>query len=208
MRYAATLLLLSASMLACNEPPLYATRAEDALRARGMSPTLIEHFIDRHPLEPDEARELAGVDDAAVLHLLGANVGTPEDILRTLAAHPDPEVRSGVASNPAAPVELLVALREQGHRSVYHGLAGNAGMPAEVLRALFDDEAAAWSAFASNPALPDDLKLLIAREGDAQALYAMSLNPQLAPEVLATLHERGDESVRSNLEQRVAWGWD
>ncbi len=204
-------LALAGAILAasgCHEPPLYTTRAARVLRSASVNEDTIDRLSRRRPLEPEEVELLATFEEVPVLHLLGINESTSEDVLRRLAAHADPEVRAGVAANPAAPPELLDSLRGQELRILKEALASNRGYAPAKLRTLFEANTTAWTAFAANPALPADLKMRIATEGDSRARYWLALNPELPAEVLEVLRRDELGSVRDNVARRAAWGWD
>ena len=61
--------------------------------------------LTRHKvLTAAEVARLQDFDNIAVKHLLGTNLGTPAELLGTLAKHSNFEVRTGVASNPKTPL--------------------------------------------------------------------------------------------------------
>lgn len=199
------LLLVLVLLLGCNEPPLYESHAEEILQAEGIASAIIDKLTEREALTEAEVDQLAEIDAVAVLHLVGANPGTPVERLEQLARHEHEEVVSGVASNPSAPPALLVSLRRSRYHFINGALASNPSFPLDALRELFEDEAAGWTSFSYNPNLPADLQLIIAREGSQQDLYYLALNENLVAEAIPVLKDRGDKLVQRNLDLRVEW---
>lgn len=78
------LILVFTSLLAsigCNAPPLYEKNAREFLQQQGVSAEIISRLTQRKRLVPAEVEQLAQYENIAVLHLLGANAGTPQAII-------------------------------------------------------------------------------------------------------------------------------
>jgi len=128
---------------------------------------------------------LQGYENIAVKHLLGANLGTPPELLAELATHPDSEVRTGVASNPKTPLAVLLSLRTPGrYTTVNTWLSGNPMLPQKLLREMYNTGEAGILDLAMNPNLPEDLMRAIDKKGDWLAHSKLASNPKLPRDLL------------------------
>ena len=187
-----------------NTPPLYHQRAESYLNIWRVSPVTIKKLINGHlpgnSLTEREARDLSRSWSVPVLHLVGANPGTPPDILKKLASHGNFEVRTGVAGNANAPLDLLLSLRTIGqYTTVNHYLAGNAAIPQQVLEEMYRNGEAGPVAFAINANLPVQIMAKIAHSEDLLARTHLAANPGLPEDLKDLLEKDSSESVRAYL---------
>jgi hypothetical protein len=200
MKVVAAVLCLAALLVAgCNAPPGYSKTAEKILGEQGYSPDFIKQLTWHRPLPEAELRQLAAIDNIAVLHLVGANPNTPPDLLETLAKHPSFEVHTGVVSNPNAPLELLMGMRTEGKYSTVNAtMSRNAQIPAPILQEMWDQgEVADWG-IASNPNCPSGILEEILDGSTDTALAAMARNPKLSDAMIERLDAQS-EMVRYNL---------
>jgi hypothetical protein len=196
------MIILCALLLAgCNEPPRYSSDALEFLRSRGVDYALAKKLTKRQPLTEDEVTTLQVYDNIAVKHLLGANLGTPSELLTVLAKHPHFEVRTGVASNPNTPLPVLLSLRVKGrYDTVNTVLAGNPMLPQSVLREMYNAGEGSESSFASNPNLPEDLMRKIDKNNDFSNMNRISLasNPKLPRDLLDKYLVDKNEAIRGH----------
>lgn len=198
--------VLLLALAACNEPPLYPTRARDFLQEQGVAEATIERLVRRRPLAVAEVELLSGYDNVPVLHLLGANPATPEPLLRRLGAHSNFEVRTGIAGNPRAPVDLLLGLRTKGkYTTVNEVLARNPRLPEDVIREMRRNGEAQDLGFAMNPALPEDLMREIAGSDKELTRHWLARNPSLPDDVIGRLANDPAPFVRKGLERNPAY---
>jgi hypothetical protein len=177
------LLLLTGCL--SNAPPMYGRDARQFLQAQGVEAELIDRLTRHETLTAEEVAGLAGYENIAVKHLLGANLGAPPEFLAELARHPHLEVRTGVASNPRAPMEVLLSLRVPGrYDTVNLALSGNPMLPQSLLREIYENGEAGLLGLARNPNLPEDLMYAIDRRGDSLELAHLARNPRLPRDLL------------------------
>ena len=200
---ALTLISLLAS---CNEPPLYGKNAKAFLGEKGESLNLIENLTRRRAIDESTAKRLSNYDNIAVLHLLGANPGTPEIIIRQLSQHKNLEVRTGVAVNPATPIDVLTALRTKGkYTTVNTALASNPILPKKILWEMYRQEEALASSFAMNPNCPVELMWDIFRTGSEQDRTWLAYNRNLPPELMQVLETDSSKIVKNYLQSNPTY---
>lgn len=183
---------------ACNEPPLYETRARNFLEGNDVPEATIERLVRRQPLSDAEVEQMASYRKVIpVLHLLGANPATPELMMRQLAEHPSFEVRTGVAGNPKAPLDLLLSLRVPGkYHTVNHYLARNPAMPHDMLMNMYRAGEATELGFAMNPNCPPELMPSLAASEHELTRYWLARNPGLPETLRRSLLQDDSERVR------------
>jgi hypothetical protein len=171
-----------------NSPPMYHSRAKAFLEAKGVAPDVVAKIFDERPLADDEARALSAFDDAATLHLLGANPGTPADLVATLAMHRSEEVRWGAATHPKLPPATMVALRTSGKYSTMNDyLARNPALPTQVIREMYWGKQALPASVAMNPSCPMDIVSDILENQPEHVRVWLAWNRGLDSETLARL---------------------
>lgn len=205
VRFVAHAILIS--LAACNTPPLYQQRARAFLQREGVAGDVIRRLTTRQPLEPDVAARLAQYDNVAVLHLVGANPGTPTEIVAQLARHENFEVRTGVAVNSNAPLDVLLSLRTPGeYTTVNHALARNPRLPQELLMEMYRNREAGIGSFGMNPNCPPELMRRIAAEGDEVERAWLATNPSLPEDLARQLAEDDSPVVRDHFDINPTYG--
>ena len=168
-----------------NAPPMYGRDAREFLRNQGVEAALIEKLTNYEILTGADVAQLQGYDNVAVKHLLGANLGTPPELLTALANHPNFEVRTGVAANPKTPMAVLLSLRvPRRYDTVNLALSSNPMLPQKLLREMYNTGEADVYGLARNPNLPEDLMRAIDKKGDWLAHSALARNPSLPRDLL------------------------
>ncbi len=192
---------------ACNTPPLYQSKARAFLQRQGIPSETVEKLTLRQPLDPATAERLSRYDNVAVLHLVGANPGTPVALIERLAKHENFEVRTGVAVNPAAPLDVLLSLRTSGaYTTVNHALARNPRLPHTVLMEMYRDGEAGAGSFAMNPNCPPELMRRIAAAGDEIERAWLATNPNLPEDLARRLAEDESRLVRDHFSTNPTYG--
>lgn len=182
-----------------NTPPTYERDAREFLLAQGIDVTLINKLTNHEILTAAEAEHLQVYDNVAVKHLLGANLGTPQELLLTLAKHPNFEVRTGVAINPNVPLPVLLSLRVAGrYDTVNLALSRNPMLPQKLLREIYNTGEAGVNGLAENPNLPEDLMRAIDKRGDWLARATLARNPKLPRDLLDKYLADNNLSIRNN----------
>ena len=178
-----TSIIISALLLVgcnVNEPPMYGRDARAFLQAQGVDAAIASKLAKQDTLTEAEVVMLQGYENIAVKHLLGANLGTPPELLATLAKHPNFEVRTGVASNPKTPLADLLSLRVPGRYDTVNAvLSGNPMLPQKLLREMYNTGEAGVLGLASNPNLPEDLMRAIDKKGGELEHATLARNPKL-----------------------------
>lgn len=158
-------------------------------------------------MEPDVAEHLSYYENVGVLHLVGANPGTPPSVIERLAKHANFEVRTGVAGNPNAPLDLLLSMRTVGKYTTVNGvIAGNPRLPQAIMWEMLRNGEAEPYSFASNPNCPPELMRTIAAEGDYVARITLASNPNIPEDVAQKLSQDKTESVRNILASNPRYG--
>lgn len=180
-----------------NTPPMYERDARVFLQSQGVEAELVTKLTRHEILTAAEVARLQDYDNVAVKHLLGANLGTPPELLTTLAKHSNFEVRTGVASNPKAPLPVLLSLRVPGrYDTVNLVLSGNPMLPQKVLREMYNTGEAGVLGLARNPNLPEDMMRAIDERGDSLVRSTLARNPNLPRDLLEKYLD--DETLRNN----------
>jgi hypothetical protein len=193
-------LLLALFLCSCNSPPHYALRAEAYLKMKNVSQSVITRLTQRQALTKNEVEMLVQFDYIPVLHLVGANPGTPVAILEQLAKHHHFEVRTGIAANQHAPLDLLLPLRTMGeYTTVNRALASNSRIPQIVLWEMYRNHEAGLTSFASNENCPQELMREIASKGNWLDRQCLARNPSLPPDLFERLKDDPNKLVRANL---------
>lgn len=188
----------------CNAPPMYEGNARAFLQAQGVDAALSEKLSRHETLTEAEVVMLQGYENIAVKHLLGANLGTPPELLAELARHPDFEVRTGVASNPKTPMAVLLSLRTPGRYTTLNGaLSGNPMLPQKLLREMYNAGEAEVLDLATNPNLPEDLMRAIDKKGDWLAHSQLASNPKLPRDLLDKYLADKNEAVRGRAQSNA-----
>jgi hypothetical protein len=191
----------------CNSPPLYESKARRFLESRKVPSETIEKLVTRQPLETSEVTRLMQFTDIAVLHLVGSNPGTSEELLRRLAQHRNLEVRTGVAGNANAPLELLLRLRVKGrYDTVNEYLASNPKIPSEVLLDMKRRNEAGYGSFARNSNCPREVMGEILRKGSEIEKAWLAANPNLSDEHAQRLSKEPSNIIRNYLAQNPRHG--
>ena len=168
-----------------NTPPMYSRNARAFLLAQGVEAALVKKLTDHEILTDAEVERLQDYDNVAVKHLLGANLGTPPELLTALAKHPNFEVRTGVATNPKAPLAVLLSLRVPGrYDTVNLALSRNPMLPQKLLREMYNTGESDVLGLAMNPNLPEDLMRAIDKTGDSHARSTLARNARLPRDLL------------------------
>lgn len=196
--------LLFLLMTGCNEPPLYRKHASEFLREQGVPGDVIDKLTTMQPLEPEMAERLSWYERESVLHLVGANPGTPISVIERLARHPSFEVRTGVASHANIPLELLLEMRTVGeYTTVNSVIASHPRLPHAVIWEMLENGEAGYDSFARNPNCPTELmRQMVAKSdwrttGDPKGELAQ--NPNAPEDVLRALAADKSEFVRMRL---------
>lgn len=193
-------LLLALFLYSCNSPPLYESRARIYLKIKNVSQSVITRLTLRQALTKSEVEMLVQFDYIPVLHLVGANPGTPVEILERLAKHHDFEVRTGVAANNHAPLDLLLPLRTVGeYTTVNSVLATNPQIPQSVLWEMYRNREALLASLAGNENCPQELMREIASKGDWLDRLSLARNPSLPPDLFERLKDDPNKLIRANL---------
>lgn len=198
-------IIISTLLLAgCNAPPMYEGNARAFLQAQGVDAALSKRLSKHETLTEAEVVILQGYENIAVKHLLGANLGTPPELLAELATHPDSEVRTGVASNPKTPLAVLLSLRTPGrYTTVNTWLSGNPMLPQKLLREMYNTGEAGMLELATNPNLPEDLMRAIDENGDWLAHSQLARNPKLPRDLLDKYLADKNEAVRGSAQSNA-----
>lgn len=192
--------LLWLALAACNAPPLYGKNAEEFLKAKGEPDALIESLKYHRLIGVDDAQRLAGYDNIAVLHLVGANPGTPVSILLELAEHANSEVRTGVAINRNTPLDTLLGMRTPGSYTTLNTmLARNPALPEAILWEMQRQGESSLSSFGYNPSSPPDLLRLVMKQGTNMDRVSIANNASLPVDVMLELLKDPDGLVRAYL---------
>lgn len=200
MRKFISALLLSLCVAACNAPPLYGKNAEEFLKQKGEPAELIEALKYHRPIEAVDAQRVAAYGNVAVKHLVGANPGTPENLLVALSGHENFEVRTGVAINPNTPLDALLSMRTPGkYTTVNTMLARNPKLPVEILWQMQRQGEASLLDLGLNPASPAELLRIVAEQGTTLDRTWLATNPSLPGDVMLDLARDPDELVRRYL---------
>lgn len=104
-------------------------------------------------------------EDPDVAGAVAKNTHTPVEVIRRLAGSDSPWVRRAAAGNPHCPEDLLRLLAADEDCTVMAGAAANPATPLDVLEHLAhltDYPPFVWEALHSNPALPEDLQVVVA----------------------------------------------
>lgn len=197
------LLLIFVFLLAgagCNAPPLYEKHAREFLQQQGVSAEIISRLTQRKRLAPAEVQQLAQYENVAVLHLLGANAGTPPAIISRLAGHRNFEVRTGIAVNPNTPLELLLSLREPGKYTTLNDmLARNPQLSPALLQEMYKNGETGFVSLGLNPNCPPEIMREIARKGNEIDRAWLARNPNLPPDLVQQLAQDESKLVRDYL---------
>jgi hypothetical protein len=187
MKRLTSIIISTVLLVGCNvnEPPMYGRDARAFLQAQGVDAAIAEKLAKHETLTEAEVVTLQGYENIAVKHLLGANLGTPPELLSTLAKHPHFEVRTGVASNPKTPLADLLSLRVPGRYDTVNAvLSGNPMLPQTLLREMYNTGEAGVLGLASNPNLPEDLMRAIDKKGGELEHATLARNPKLPRDLL------------------------
>ncbi|GAA2326400.1 nuclear transport factor 2 family protein [Dactylosporangium salmoneum] len=134
-------------------------------------PALAHPLLGREALPPEVASVLADTGDLQARRRLAAHPSTPEDIRRALAADPDPAVRAEVAGWPGSWIDVFRP----------HPVTAPP-LPAGVYAALARDaEPAVRAALGRNRHVPLAVRLLLARDLDAEVRRCAALHDLPAP---------------------------
>ncbi|MCW8964571.1 MAG: hypothetical protein OQL16_12305 [Gammaproteobacteria bacterium] len=193
-------LILGLTIIGCNAPPLYNKNAREFLQEQGFEKDVISKLTTRQPLDAGIAEQLSQYENINVLHLLGANPGTPPYIIDRLAKHEHFEVRTGVATNPNAPLELLLSFRSKGeYTSVNNALARNPRLSPSTIWEMYENGEAGHVSFGLNPNCPPKLMRIIANEGNETARAWLATNRNLTGDVMQKLAQDESKLVRNYL---------
>lgn len=186
-------------LVGCNSYPAYRSRARDYLMQRNVSSVTIQRLVNYQPLNRDETDLLGKCYYVPVLHLLGANPGTPPDVLAVLATNTNVEIRTGVAGNRSTPLSVLLSLRSlHEYSTVNNYLARNAAIPPAILEEMHANGEADLGEFGFNENCPRSIMEEIVSRGSEIDKAGLAMNPSLPRDLMERL-DKESELVRSHL---------
>jgi hypothetical protein len=192
--------ILSLALSACNEPPLYQSRAAEFLHEHGIEEDLIQRLVNRREISSDEAERLAAFSSIPVLHLVASNPGTSKSLLYRLAKHWSFEVHTALVSNPSAPVDLVLSFRTPGkYTTVNDAMARNPNLPSKLLCEMYNQREIGRVSPALNPNCPPEIMWRIYNEGNSVDRAWLATNPNLPVGLMRMLEASSDKVIKDYL---------